>query len=141
MAEGGIFLDILARLNMASVNRVLRDVNTAFKAGGEEAGRSFARGAEGLQTWQAEFRNLTRASEGAFREMQQGLMNLQIQEARINDLRVRNFKRTSDAMIAAQRDFDAALANSVRLMEKQEARRARINRRPAHLGKAESWPP
>lgn len=127
MAEGlgGIFIDIFTRLNMSSVAKTLSQANAEFKRGGEEAARAFSEGGvSGLKIMQDEFRELSRASQVAYENMSRGLADLQIQEARINELRARNFKASTDQMIGAQRDFDAALANSMKLMETANARSA-----------------
>ena len=116
--EGGIFIDILTRLNMASVDKVLADVKLMMKEAGTSSGeafstsldRSIAAGAKNA------FDPLLAASDTAFRQMQIGMAELQVAEARINDLRVQNYKRSTDQMIAAQRQLDAAIANSQRLM-------------------------
>lgn len=123
MAEGGIFIDILTRLNLASVERVLKDVNTVMRDAGGRGGRAFSEGFK-LDGAVAQFKELSTAADGAYRDMQTGLANLQIQEAKINELRARNFKYTSDAMISAQRELDAAILNSQKLMEASAARSA-----------------
>lgn len=124
MAEGGIFLDILTRLNMASVERVLKDVKTIMRDSGVESGRAFSEGFK-LEPAMRQFQELSEASNMAFRDMQRGLANLQIEESRINEARARGFKRTSEVMIQAQHDLDAAIANSTRLMAESNAAAAR----------------
>ncbi|RAV17515.1 hypothetical protein DQP57_00380 [Mycobacterium colombiense] len=123
MAEGGIFLDILARLNMASVDRVLADVRTIMRDAGAKSARAFEEGFR-LDAATSQFKELSAAADLAYRDMQRGLADLQIQEARVNELRARNFKASTDAMISAQRDLDAAIANSMKLMETANARAA-----------------
>lgn len=121
MAENGIFLDIFARLNLASVERVVKDANAAMREGGKSSSRAFSEGFT-LDGAKAQFSELAEASRAAYRDMAVGLDNLRLQEARLNDLRANNFKRSSQVMIDAQRDFDAALANSMKLQETANAR-------------------
>lgn len=116
--DGGIFIDILTRLNMSSVDRVLADVKSIMKDAGTTSGdafttsldRSVAAGAKGA------FDPLVEASNAAFRDMQIGMANMQTAEARINELRARNYKTTTDQMISAQGQLDAAIANTQKLM-------------------------
>jgi hypothetical protein len=106
MADDGVFIDIFSRLNLASVDRVLADVKAAMKRGGTEAGRDFSAG------FDTSFKQITAASDAAFRSMQTGMAELQRAEARINDLRARNYSATTQAMIAAQRELDAAIGHT-----------------------------
>lgn len=116
--EGGVFIDVLTRLNMASVDRVLKDVKALMKEAGTTSGDSFttsfdssvAAGAKGA------FDPLVAESDAAFRQMQIGMADLQQAEARINDLRARSYASTTDQMIAAQKQLDGAIANSQRLI-------------------------
>lgn len=115
MAEGGIFLDILARLNLASVERVLKDAKTAMAEGGRSSSRAFSESFQ-LDGAAAQFKELSFAADAAYRDMRVGLAELQRAEAQINSLRAQNFKRTSETMIAAQREVDAAIANTNKLI-------------------------
>ena len=116
--EGGIFIDILTRLNMASVDRVLKDVKTLMKEAGTTSGDAFTTSFDSTVAAGARnaFDPLVAASDAAFRQMQIGMADMQAAEARINDLRARNYNSTTDEMIAAQRRLDGAIANSQRLM-------------------------
>jgi TP901 family phage tail tape measure protein len=134
MAEGAIFLDILGRLDMASFVRVFKQAEAASRDGGKASSRAFSEGFS-LDGAKSQFGELVEASRAAYRDMASGLQGLQIQEARINDLRARNFKQSSEVMIAAQRDFDAALANSMKLMEASSARQAELRAVPVPTGR------
>src|SRR6185503_16038477 len=121
--EGGIFLDILARLNVASLDKVLKDVQAMMKEAGTAGGDSFTTSLDRSISAGAKeaFTPLVEASNAAYREMQIGLANLQVAEAKINDLRVRNFQQSTGAMIRAQQELDSAIANSQRLMAEASA--------------------
>lgn len=138
MSESGIFLDILARLNLASVDRVLKDVNSAMREGGKSSSRAFSEGFT-LDGAKAQFSELSEASNAAYREMSRGLDNLRIQEARLNDLRANNFKRSTQVMIDAQRDFDIALANSMKLQETANTRAAESQAGRALAADTAAW--
>jgi len=67
MAEwGGIFIDVLTRLNMKSVEVTLKELNKAFKTAGVEAARAFSAPALGLDRMEAQFGSLADVSEAAF---------------------------------------------------------------------------
>lgn len=116
--EGGVFIDVLTRLNMASVDRVLKDVKSIMKEAGTTSGDAFTTSFDSTVAAGAReaFDPLVAASDAAFRQMQIGMADLQAAEARINDLRARNYRSTTDQMIAAQAQFDAAVRNSQKLM-------------------------
>jgi hypothetical protein len=110
MADDGVFIDIFSRLNLQSVDRVLADVKAAMRRGGTEAGRDFSAG------FDTSFKEITAASDRAFRQMQTGMAELQRAEAQINEMRVNSYRHTADAMIAAQQQVDAALAHTADLI-------------------------
>jgi len=117
---GGIFLDILTRLNIPSVNRTLREAQSLMRDGGARSSAAFAEGFT-LDPAMAQFKKLVAASDDAYRQMQIGLADLQVAESRINDLRVRGFQAASASMVAAQREVDAAISNTSRLIAASNA--------------------
>lgn len=116
--EGGVFLDIFTRLNLASVERVLSDVKKAMRDGGAKAGQDFDEGlAAGLDGAKAGFKELTFASDAAYRQMKAGLADLAVAEAKVNRERLASFEGATRGMIAAQHELDAAIANTQKLIE------------------------
>lgn len=129
MADGGVFIDIFGRLNLASFAKVFNDVQRMARESGEKASKDFSAGTSGM------FGSMTADADAAFREMQISLGQLQVAEARINAARLDNFsamnskmvagRRTAvDSMIRMQGELDAAIANSQRLAEAAAAKQA-----------------
>ncbi|RFZ40878.1 hypothetical protein DAVIS_02843 [Mycobacterium marinum] len=134
---GGIFLDIFTRLNMASVDRTLTDVKAIMREGGVKSSRAFSEGFT-LDSAKAQFGELVEVSNNAYREMELGLKNLQVAEARINNLRAQNFKRSSEEMVAAQRRVDEAISASQKLVNTASARSAAVAAAPRGRSEPES---
>lgn len=125
--EGGVFLDILTRLNLRSVERTLADAQKAMREGGVKSGRSFDEGfATGIDGAKAGFKELTMASDAAYRQMKTGLADLQVAEARVNRERLASYQATTRGMIAAQKELDAAIANTSKLIETSRAADAAV---------------
>lgn len=106
----GVMIDILPRLSMATVDRVLADVKRTFKAGGAEAGKDMSAG------FTAGFAEISRTSEASFREMQRGMFDLQLAEARVNSERLASYEKMTDGMIAAQKRLNDVIAQGQKLM-------------------------
>ncbi|QGJ91841.1 tape measure protein [Mycobacterium phage Traaww1] len=103
MAEKGIFLDILPRFDMAATSALLQKVQGIFGKAGKEVGVKFGTEAEtALRRYQAELtRAENRASQSYYR-MRKAQGELQVAEAKANELRAKNIEATSARMIAAE---------------------------------------
>lgn len=106
MPGGDIFIDILPRMSMTAVDKVLADVKRAFTGAGAEAGKSMSKGFDlGLA-------DLSRNSEIAFRDVQRSMAQLDAAQAD----RVAAFKRGADEMVNAERRVQAAIAETNRAL-------------------------
>lgn len=118
--EGGVYLDILARLNIAPVTAALKDLKLLLREAGKEDSEAFT-SAFNLAGVKKQFEAMSEYANAAYLDMQNGLARLQIAEARINQARAANFGKHAQEMVAAQRELDAAIANSQKLMEASTA--------------------
>jgi TP901 family phage tail tape measure protein len=122
MSDKGIFLDILPRFDMAAAAAIVTKVQSLFKKAGVESSMAFGAGAEaGLKKLQAELIRTENVASNMYIKMRKSAGDLQVAEARINELRAKNVEETSARMIAAQNKVDTARARSNQLIKEQAA--------------------
>lgn len=104
---GDVFIDILPRLNMGMVDKILADCKRKFQIGGTEAGKDMSKG------FDIGIADLSRNAEVAFRDVTRSMAQM---DAAVAD-RVAAFNKGADEMINSEKRVQAAIAETQRALE------------------------
>lgn len=104
---GGVFIDILPKLHMAEVDKVLAETKAKFGMAGKKSGEDLTKGFDlGLA-------DLSRNADIAFRDVTRSMAQL---DAAVQE-RVAAFNKGADEMIASEKRVQAAIAETNRALK------------------------